>query len=106
MGPEHRRTLEHLRKEYNIIFKNDLPATRWPQNHRAAFEAIRELSQHADYGNDDGQDTSGQQWKHKTKILAKRLVENAEQCVRRNEASWRFACEPLVFRQFSAEVAW
>jgi hypothetical protein len=46
------------------------------------------------------------EWKHEAKRLAKHLTEKAEQCVRRNEASWRFACEPLVFTRFSAEVAW
>jgi hypothetical protein len=34
------------------------------------------------------------------------LTERAQRCKHRNESSWRFACEPLIFARLSAEVAW
>lgn len=109
MTPELRRILEQLRREYHIVFQSDLPPTQWPRNHRSVFEAIQKLGQikYAEYGSGGGPETSArEEWKHRSKVLAKKLTEKAEQCLRRDEASWRFACEPLVFTQFSAEVAW
>jgi hypothetical protein len=109
MTPEQRRALELLRKEYHIIFSREIPPANWPQGHKNVFEAIRKLGQvkYSEYVADEGPETSSAHpWKLRAKILAKKLTEKAEQCLRRNEASWRFACEPLVFTRFSAEVAW
>lgn len=105
---EQRLALEKLRKEYRIIFTKDTCQENWPSNQKCVFEAIQTLGRikyDAYAVNEDGGGIS-EPWKHQAKRLAKRLTEKAEQCVRRNEASWRFACEPLVFTRFGAEVAW
>jgi hypothetical protein len=80
----------------------------WPPNRWRVFRAFHKLGQikYDEYGaNEDTLITTEQPWKFEAKLLAKKLTEKAAQYLRRNEASWRFACEPLVFSCFSAEVA-
>lgn len=105
---EQRIALEKLRKEYRIIFTKDTCQENWPPNQKTVFEAVQTLGRikYDAYAVTDGGGGIIEPWKHQAKRLAKRLTEKAEQCVRRNEASWRFACEPLVFSRFGAEVAW
>ena len=59
-----------------------------------------------DYTADPENDNQAEPWKLKAKELAVQLTERAGRCVRRNEASWRFACEPLIFARLNADVAW
>ena len=105
---EQRLALEKLRKEYGIIFSKDTGQGNWPPSQKGIFEAVQTLGQIKYDGYAAAEDGRGisEPWKCQAKRLAKRLTEKAEQCVRRNEASWRFACEPLVFTRFGAEVAW
>jgi hypothetical protein len=101
-----------LLKEYGIVFPKNAPEAHSPANHRDVFKQIQKLGTYKYDGYAEGDDDLGlaeRPWRYPTKQLAKKLTEKAEQCVRRNEASWRFgrfACEPLVFAHFSAEVAW
>jgi hypothetical protein len=106
---ETRDNLEKLLKEYGIVFPKNVPEAHWPPNHRDVFKQIQKLGTYKYDGYTVGDDDLGlaeRPWRYPTKQLAKKLIEKAEQCVRRNEASWRFACEPLVFARFSVEVAW
>lgn len=105
---EQRLALEKLRKEYRIIFTKDADQENWPASQKCVFEAVQTLGRikYDDYAVDEDSGGISEPWKHQAKRLAKTLTEKAEQCVRRNEASWRFACEPLVFTRLSAEVAW
>lgn len=48
--------------------------------------------------------TSDEPWKIQVKSQAALLVERSRRCRQRNESSWRFACEPLVFARLEAEV--
>lgn len=109
LKPKCRAALEKLRKEYGIVFgAKDNREAEWPKNHREVFEAIQELGQieYERYAVKENNDAPTDPWKLQAKRLATQLVGNAEDCIRRNEASWRFACEPLVFKRLSAEVAW
>jgi hypothetical protein len=81
----------------------------WPANHRSVFVDIQKIGRitYCDYAAEKQDPTDPHEpWKYHSKKLALHLSEKAKLCVRRNEASWRFACEPLVFARFNAEVAW
>ena len=105
---EQRRALEDLRKEYRIFFSKDTSQGTWSPSQRHIFEAVQKLGQikYDDYAANEDDGGKSEPWKYQAKQLAKRLTEKAVDCVRRNEASWRYACEPLVFTRFGAEVAW
>jgi hypothetical protein len=50
--------------------------------------------------------TSDEPWKVQVISQAALLVEKSRRCKQRNESSWRFACEPLIFARLEAEVVW
>ena len=105
--PEHRPAFERLRKEHHIHFVGPISSERWPENHRNVFESIEKLKQfrYATYATTQ-EIGGGFDWKGKAKEHARRLSEKADDCVSRNEATWRFACEPLVFSRLTSEIAW
>ena len=104
---EYRPAFERLRRQCGINFTDAIPTERWPENHRDVFESIEKLKQfkYSTYAttqeNEDGFDWTGKAKKH-----ARKLSEKAKDCVSRNEATWRFACEPLVFSRLTSEIAW
>ncbi|KAK6542678.1 hypothetical protein TWF694_006622 [Orbilia ellipsospora] len=106
---EHRPVFERLRREYNIIFRDQLPSNEWPDSHRNVFEAIEKLKEYK-YSTylipeEFGSNLDPSPWKIEAKNQAKRLTEKARDCTSRNEATWRYACEPLVFSRLTSEVA-
>jgi hypothetical protein len=105
---ENRRVFESVRRSHDIVFEHDLPRDSWPPNHRQVFESIQKLKtfNYDSYAAHEGVGVSTIPWKSEAKIQAKKLIEKAKDCVGRNEATWRLACEPLVFSRFNAEVAW
>ncbi|KAH6842680.1 hypothetical protein B0I37DRAFT_382547 [Chaetomium sp. MPI-CAGE-AT-0009] len=101
-----RPVFERLRKEYGIVFIDQLPQAQWPGNHRDVFESIEKLKgfKYSTYATD----TASQDdipWKAEAKRQARKLVEKSKDLVARNEATWRLACEPLVFSRLASEVA-
>ena len=102
---DQRQTLEMLRREYRIFFSKDTDRGNWPQTLKDVFETVQKLGK-TEYDRYATDEDRMEPWKSDAKRQAKMLTEKAEQCVRRNEASWRFACEPLVFSRFSAVIAW
>jgi hypothetical protein len=108
MTPGQRVALEQLRKEHRIVFPKKVTKNDWPPNHRSVFSSIQKLGQitYDDYGESEDSSTTAVPWKVKAKELAGKLADKAEDCLRRNEASWRFSCEPLIFARFNSEVAW
>ncbi len=102
-----RPVFERLRKEYNILLIDQLPQRRWPDNHREVFEAIEKVKsfKYSTYATatTDHDDTP---WKAEAKRQARKLAEKSRDLVARNEATWRLACEPLVFSRLASEVAW
>lgn len=109
MGPEQRQNIERLCQEKRIVFDRDALETDWPENHHSVFSAIKALGQ-STYGGYEADDQSStaleSPWKYEAKSSAQQLAHIAKQCVQRNEASWRFACEPLILGRFNAQIAW
>jgi hypothetical protein len=105
---EKRVAYEKLRRRYSIKFVDDLAGDKWPQPHRDVFRSIKQLSnvKYDEYAVQQDLDGSTAFWKQEAKSQARRLIEKASDCVCRNEATWRFACEPLVFSRLMAEIAW
>lgn len=108
--PQHRPVFEKVRKECNIVFADECRREQWPADHRSVFEAIEKLKSFT-YDTyrvrltDDSIKTTAA-WQVDTMRRARKLVEKAKDLVSRNEATWRLACEPLVFDRLSSELAW
>lgn len=104
---ENRAIFEKRRKQYGIVFTDILPADKWPPNHRDVFEKIEKAKEFRYNTYATAQDELDRSpWKGDAKIQARKLVVAAKDCVSRNEPTWRYACETLVFSRLSAEVAW
>lgn len=105
---EKRETYERLKKKYCINFIDDLTERDWPESHREVFQSINQLSivKYDEYAAQTISDAAIPPWKQEAKHQTRKLVERAKDCVGRNEATWRLACEPLVFGRFTAEIAW
>ena len=103
-----REAYEKLRKKHGIKFVDDLASENWPQPHRDVFRSLKQLSniKYDEYAVQQDLDRSSAFWKQEAKSQARKLIERAKDCVCRNEATWRFACEPLVFSRLTAEIAW
>src|SRR5690348_12082175 len=100
--PQERKKLENLRRKYRIEFQGEVPSHQWPKGHRATFSAIHELgkTQFDTYAADPTLVESAP-WKAEVKEQAKQLTDRAKRCVRRNEATWRFACEPYALARLA-----
>lgn len=103
-----RHAFERLRKKHRIQLDRRLSHASLSREQQRIFGNVRRLAEtkYDDYAVDPNQDYSREPWKLEAKDLALRLTERAERCRRRNEASWRYACEPLVFARVNADVAW
>lgn len=99
--------LDRLAKEHRINFAGDLPQSKWPNCHKKTLEGITELGERKfDLFATEPNVTSDEPWKVQAKSQAALLVEKARRSRQRNESSWRFACEPLIFARLEAEVVW
>ena len=105
--PEDLKLLDSLTKEYRIKFLGDVQPRHWPDSHRTVLEHVAELgaNKFGSYATDP-RVTDGGPWKSDVKHLAANLVERAKRNRHRNESSWRYSCEPLIFARLSGEVAW
>ncbi|KAF3940404.1 hypothetical protein ABW19_dt0203441 [Dactylella cylindrospora] len=106
-GQTHQK-FSQLGKSHGIEFVGELPEEEWPTNHRNVFESLEKLkgTKYNTYAvNQPGDSVDTDLWKRKTKTLATKLVTEAKDCISRNEATWRLACEPLVFSRLNSEVA-
>ncbi|KAL6888039.1 hypothetical protein GGI43DRAFT_425928 [Trichoderma evansii] len=102
-----RKAYENLRRKCDIKVIDDLPRDSWPQSQHDIFRSIKQLAniKYDEYDVQQDPDRSTAPWKQEAKSQARRLIEKAKDCVCRNEATWRFACEPLVFSRLTAEIA-
>ncbi len=95
-------------KSTGIEFLDDLPSSEWPSCHRKTIEEIRDLGQRKFESYvpeiDDVDDT--EPWKLRVKYQAELLAQKVQRQRYRNESSWRYACEHIVFARMEAEVAW
>lgn len=103
-----RARFEELRRKKRIHFKGSIGAAEWPPTHRHNFAAIQRLgdSKYDEYSVAAQTGSVGEPWKNGVKKLAAELMERAGRCYRRNEASWRYACEPVIFARMNADVTW
>ena len=92
------------------MFEDECRRVQWPSSHRSVFEAIEKLNgftydtyRVCPTGNNTRVTAL---WKVDTIRRVRKLVEKAKDLVARNEATWRLACEPLVFSRLSSELAW
>ncbi len=101
------RSAERLAREHRIEFISDIPRSEWPISHRETLEAISDLGQRKfeSYAVDSVTDDI-EPWKLHVKSQALLLKEKAGRQRHRNESSWRYACEHIVFARLEAEVAW
>jgi hypothetical protein len=104
----HRDNLERLRSKYRVKFEREVPSGILSSAQAQLLEDIRELGRirYADYAANPTDANSNAPWKLEAKTSARALVKAAQGCELRNEASWRHACEPLVFARVNSEVAW
>ncbi|KAI0971524.1 hypothetical protein F4678DRAFT_87341 [Xylaria arbuscula] len=105
---EHRPIFESLRKSHHIVFTDTLAPKDWPANHRNIFESIEKIKQfkYNTYSiQDDQAGLDTQPWRRDAKGQARKLTEKVPDCLARNEATWRLACEPLIFSRLTAEIA-
>jgi hypothetical protein len=103
-----RSELERLRRKYRVQFDQPLPKTPLPPEPQRIFDKVLELAKitYDEYAIGPEELHAEQPWKLESKNLASRVVSEADRCRRRNEATWRYACEPLVFTRGSTDVAW
>lgn len=99
--------LSRLAQEYRITFAGDLPPSKWARCHKPTLECAKALGERKlDSFATEPQVSDDEPWKVQVKSQAAILVEKSKRCRQRNESSWRFACEPLIFARLEAEVAW
>lgn len=99
--------LTELSRVHRIVFDADSSRVQFHKSHEKSIEAVCKLSnkKYASYADVPGLDDSNP-WKATAKSLAEMLTEKVDRCRQRNESSWRFACEPLVFARLSGDVVW
>lgn len=96
-----------LAQEHRIKFAGDLPPSKWPRCHKSTLEGAKALGERKlDSYATESNVSSDEPWKVQVKSQAAILVEKSKRCRQRNESSWRFACEPLIFVRLEAEVVW
>jgi hypothetical protein len=106
-GDELLTHLEVLCAKYRIEFPGDLSPSQWPQCHRRVLENAQILGakSYDEYATASGLSES-EPWKVKVKSLAHLLVEKAGRLKKRNESTWRHACEPIILGRLESEVCW
>lgn len=104
---QERKKVERLRRKYRIEFCGELPSHEWPDVHRPIFNAVDELGKRQ-FDTYAACPTAIEDapWTAEIKKHADELSERAKRCVRRNESTWRFACEPYVLARLTSEVVW
>jgi hypothetical protein len=102
-----RQKVEKLRRRYRIEFLGEVPRHEWPESHRSVFTAVDELGRRQfDTYAIDPTTVETVPWTAEVKKQADELTERAKRCVRRNESTWRFACEPYALARLTSEVVW
>ncbi|GLA28806.1 hypothetical protein AnigIFM63326_006398 [Aspergillus niger] len=103
--PQERKKVEKLRQKYRIEFCGEVPSHEWPNGHLSTFSAVHELGKKQfDPYAARAMATEDAPWTADIKNHAEELSERAKRCVRRNESTWRFACEPYALARLTSEV--
>ncbi|KAJ5910337.1 hypothetical protein N7504_004980 [Penicillium tannophilum] len=104
--PKERKKVEKLRRKYRIEFDGEGAPQEWPNSHRSTFSAVQRLGK-TQFDNYAACATTIENapWAADTKNHAEKLSERAKRCVRRNESTWRFACEPYALARLTSDVA-
>ncbi|KAL2871431.1 uncharacterized protein BJX67DRAFT_342232 [Aspergillus lucknowensis] len=100
-----RKKVEKLRRKYRIEFCGEVPSHEWPGGHLLTFTAVHELGKKQfDTYATRAMAIEDAPWTADIKNHARELSERAKRCVRRNESTWRFACEPYALARLTSEV--
>lgn len=99
--------LDDACREYRISFVKDSTTHDWPEHLQEVVSAVKILGRKEFTVYADGNNLSKERpWAAATKRTARKLAMKATRQERRNEDTWRFACEPIIFSRFDTEVAW
>jgi hypothetical protein len=106
-GDELLAHLEKLCSEYRIHFPGDLDPSQWPIHHRKFLESAKLLGSKTYNAYATGPNApESEPWKVEVKSLALLLVQKAGRHRKRNESTWRHACEPIILGRLESEVCW
>lgn len=106
--PEKKALYVRVAKKYDIRIIDDPERDDQHQRHPdliAAVDRLKTKTYDAYVAQQDA-DAALFPWRQDITRLANRLVRKAKDCLDQNEATWRFACEPIVINRLSAEIAW
>ncbi|KAJ5738051.1 hypothetical protein N7493_001206 [Penicillium malachiteum] len=104
--PKERKRVEKLRRKHRIEFGGEVPPDEWPNSHRSTFSAVQRLGKtEFDTYAARAKTIEDAPWAADIKNNAEELSQRAKLCVRRNESTWRFACEPYALARLTSEVA-
>jgi hypothetical protein len=99
--------LEDLCPKYRIKFLDDLDPSQWPIYHQKVFHNAKLLGGKTFNAYATAPDASeNEPWKLKVKSVALLLVKTAGRHRKRNESTWRHACEPIILERLESEVCW
>ena len=99
--------LEDLCPKYRIAFHDDLDPSQWPIYHRKVLQNAKLLGGKTYDAYTTAPDASeSEPWKVEVKSLALLLVKKAGRHRKRNESTWRHACEPIILGRLESEVCW
>ncbi|KAI8653222.1 hypothetical protein NCS55_01306900 [Fusarium keratoplasticum] len=95
--------LQRLCRDKGITFVQDLAQSDYPPAHANTIQEVKRLgeTQFDTFATDENEAAP---WRLDLKVRVLNLVEVAKRCRRRNESTWRFACEPYVLARLRSEV--
>ena len=107
LTPDEVRLREDLCRKYRIVFAGETRPSEWPDRHKRTLQQVCELGNRKyDTYTDSPEQGDYEPWRAERKSMATVLTQIAARFHRRNESSWRHACEPIILGRLSAEVCW
>ncbi|KAH7000644.1 hypothetical protein EDB80DRAFT_114877 [Ilyonectria destructans] len=103
LSPPVVNTLQRLCKEKGINFFQDLPQSDYPPSHANTLREVKQLGE-TKFDSFATDENDAAPWRLDLKVRALNLAEVAKSCRRRNESTWRFACEHHVLARLRSEV--
>jgi hypothetical protein len=105
LSPEVVNALQRLCRGKGISFVQDLPQADYPPAHANTLQEVKQLGE-TRFDSFATDENDAAPWRLDLKARVLNLVEVAKRCRRRNESTWRFACEHHVLARLRSEVVW
>lgn len=105
LSPPVVNALQRLCRDKGITFVEDLAPSDYPPAHSNTIQEVTRLGE-TKFDAFATEEDEAAPWRLDLKVRALNLVEVAKRCRRRNESTWRFACEPYVLARLRSEVVW